>query len=333
MTVPKLLTRDVRRANSIPSSARVVRRDLSTIRPDTVVKLHGSFGLGDTLYLRSIVDLWAATREPSTTYVHTPWPQLWQGSPVRLIRSGTHFRTQLVNEQRNLHLYVDTEPMTARRIAMGYSSADFEEGRTVTEALAARLGFHLPDKMDHAFTVPDAWKWKPETDRPVAFVRPPTIRKEWRAPGRNPDPAAFAALVNHLMQTHHVVSVAHVQKNEEWIVDPIPAHTRYEAGELSIEQVLGLLASADIALGGVGFIVPALGTTNTRGFILAGGVLRANEARILLDQRFDWSNVQFAYPDAGSRCCCTKYEHACVKTTDPARVVAELESFIQERKI
>lgn len=309
--------------------ARQSRPNPNTIRHDTVVKVHGCFGLGDTLYLRPIVELWAATREPNTTYVHTPWPQLWAGTSARIIPSNTHLRTQIENERRNLHLYDHPEPANAKRLAMGYNIADFDRGLTVSDAIAARLQFTLPDKMEHAFIVPDEWKWKPETNKPIAFVRPPTVRKEWRAPGRNPDPAAFKALVNRLMESHHVISVAHIAKNEEWIVDEIPAHTRYEHGELSTEQAFGLMASSDIVLGGVGFIVPAVGATNIRTFILAGGVLKGNCEHALCDRRFNWK-IRFAYPDEGSQCYCSKYEHACVKKTDPARVVGELESFIRE---
>lgn len=315
----------------MPLSPRVSRPNPNAIRPNTVVKVHGCFGLGDTLYLRPVVELWAATRGPGTTHVHTPWPQLWDGTPVRIIPSNTHLRTQIENERRNAHLYTHHEPANSRRLPMGYNIAEFERGRTVTEAIASRLQLTLPDKIQHAFAVPDGWKWKPTSDKPIAFVRPPTVRKEWRAPGRNPDPVAFKAIVSRLMETHHVVSVAKVEKNDEWIVDEIPAHERFEHGELTTEQAFGLMASSDIAIGGVGFIVPASAAANVPTFILAGGVLKGNDEHALCDKRLDW-NIRFAYPDIGSQCWCTKYEHACVKRTDPARVVQELESFLSEAK-
>lgn len=298
------------------------------------------YGLGDSLYMRAVIAERIKQIPADVLRVMTPWPQLWADLPLTKTPSGTSLRMQRLNEAANMHMY-DGLPSTSvyrRRIYVGYAGHDFKNKRSMLDKIADHLSVTLPDEMSLGWSVPEEWKCRPEHEsadinaRPVAFVRPPTIRNEWQAPGRNPDQSAFVACVNRLMQTHHVVSVAAIEQGKESAISIIPAHTRLEAGQLNFEQLLGMLAASDIALGGVGWLLPAMLATETRALILAGGVLAANGPHATMPRQFDWSRVKMTLPDDGEQCWCSNYRHNCRRKTDPARTVADLESVLNQPK-
>lgn len=299
------------------------------------ILIRGMYGLGDTLYMRAVVR--ERIRQSSDQlYIQTPWPQIWQDLPVKMIRSGTTLRMQKRNEEANTHLYHPPpfQSRYRRNTYVGYGGHDFKDGSSMLDTIGQSLATNLPDSMSVGWTVPDDWKWRPTHDdaainaRPIAFVRPPTLRKEWMAPGRNPDQAAFEACVNHLMESHHVVSVASIEVGKEWLIGNAIGHTFYHDGQLSFEQMLGLLAAADFAFGGVGWLVPAMQCVKTRAAILFGGVLGANGRHVIMPDQLDWQNVRMILPDDGEQCWCISYRHACRKKTDPTRAVDELKSFL-----
>lgn len=307
-------------------------------------QLRGMYGLGDTIYMRAVVAE-AIKQNPAQLYsVMTPWPQIWLGLTATQ-RSGTTLRMQKRNEDASAHLYAPPPPRSSfnRRLHIGYGGEDFKGNRSMLDKLAQQIGVALPESVSVGWTVPEEWKCRPNAEticrddpeatdaqraeiasRPLAFVRPPTVRKEWEAPARNPDQAAFFAMVCSLMNTHHVVSVASIEEKKEWLVGEIPAHTRFEHGELDFQNMMGLLAASDVALGGVGFLLPALQTVQTRGVILAGGALMGNGPTAVMDNRMDWTRVKMILPDEGEQCWCTQYRHNCKRKTDPGRAIDEM---------
>lgn len=307
------------------------------------IQIKGMNGLGDTIYLRCVVNEFLKTRPDQTIYVCTPWPQMWDGARVRLMPSSTSLRTQSENEKRCTELYTPPRIDSFRkRIHIGYSGSDFKGEKSILDACAQKMLIDLPEKIGFGWSVPESWKWTRDgtgkywrngkfafhTDKPLAFVRPPTIRKEWVAPGRNPDPSAFIACVNHLRKTHYVVSVASAIEPHEKIVTPIESDLPLERGELDFESMLGLLATCDVAFGGVGFLLPAALSHSVKTIILAGGVLGGNGPSAVMPKQLDWSNVKMILPDIGHRCWCTNYRHECDRHTEPARAIEEMDSFI-----
>ena len=80
-------------------------------------------------------------------------------------------------------------------------------------------------------------------------------------------------------------------------------------GELSTMEALGLVAKADVVVGGVGWIVPAALALRRRAFIVLGGQGAHNAPSVILDDRVDSSLIGFAQPDR--YCLCSDKGHNC----------------------
>jgi hypothetical protein len=155
------------------------------------------------------------------------------------------------------------------------------------------------------------------SDRPIAVIRPVTVRSEWRNKARNPRPEYVNALADELMATHTVVAVADIAPGHEWLIGGLPpAHHYFVFGELKVRELLALVRDADIVVGGVGWIVPAGLALKVRTFVVLGGHGAHNAPVQITDPRLDLSRIGFAVPE--KFCRCMTMLHNCDKTiTDP----------------
>lgn len=146
--------------------------------------------------------------------------------------------------------------------------------------------------------------------KPLAVVRPVTARKEWLNTARNPRPEYVTEIVNRLAATHFVVAIADLKDGEEWLVGEMPVvDLAFLRGQLPTMVALGMVADADVVVGGVGWIVPAALAAGTPAFIIGGGQGGHNAPSRITDPRIDSSRVHFALPSP--YCLCTKKDHDC----------------------
>jgi hypothetical protein len=151
------------------------------------------------------------------------------------------------------------------------------------------------------------------TDKPLAFVRPVTVRTEWFNSARNPEPQYILDLVEALRPTHHIVCVADILPGAEYFVGQPPrGDTEFVRGELPAMNMLALLAASDIIIGGMGFIIPAALALKKDCFVVLGGQGGHNAPSRVLDPRLDCSRIGFAAPK--DFCQCTNMRHECSKT-------------------
>lgn len=263
-------------------------------------------GLGDSIYQRPFV---RAAAERGPVWIETPWPELYSDLGVRFAPVATNLRTQARNLRRQPKSLFSKIPENARRVRLGYGR---DLSRTsIVRALEAQLPlegaplvFDLPPELSRPWIA---------TSRPIAFVRPVTVRSEWRNEARNPHPVYVAELARRLMDTHCVISVADLQPGAEWLAGAgVEAHIRFERGQLDVTLLLRLLAQSALAIGGVGFLVPAALATRTPAFIVQGGHGLHNGPDKITDPRLDTSRLGFARPDRF--CVCDKMLHRCDKT-------------------
>ena len=73
-----------------------------------------------------------------------------------------------------------------------------------------------------------------------------------------------------------------------------------------------LLRSADLVIGGVGWIVPAGLALRSKTFVVLGGHGGHNAPEKITDPRLDLSRIGFAMPE--KFCRCTNMLHTCDKT-------------------
>lgn len=249
-------------------------------------------GLGDNLYERAFIKAL-----PKPVYLSTPWPFIFHDIPgVHFIRPQTTLRTQAKNIARHTDWVMPPGRQPARHIRYGV------EG--IIPGMTASFGV-APTEFDLPPLPPS-----PETGKYVV-VRPATVRSEWRADTRNPDPEyIYRAAWEARLRGYKVISVADLQQGQEWLVGELPqAHVQYHKGELPVEQLLSLVANASAVIGGIGWLVPAALAAKVPAWIICGGQGGYNAPELIAPK--GPSNVTFAVPD--NFCRCRQKIHNCDK--------------------
>jgi hypothetical protein len=285
---------------------------VSSARPKPVL-IRSMWGMGDCIYSRPFVRAAAAQYE---VHLETPWPELYADLDIKFIRGSRKLRTQQKNMARqSADLWTRRQVVPMREIRVGYG-ADLTNA-SIVNALERRWSA-LKVTFDPAlFDLPDMGSSPVVSERPIAVIRPVTVRSEWRNEARNPRPEYIAALAAELMLTHTVVAVADLAPGEEWAVGELPpAHRYFVFGELAVRELLALVRDADLVIGGVGWIVPAGLALKVNTFVVLGGHGGHNAPAKITDPRLDLSRIGFAIPEAF--CRCTNMLHNCDKTiADP----------------
>lgn len=270
--------------------------------------IHGMRGLGDCLFQRPFIKAL-----PKPVYLDTPWPELYQDIPdVHFIRPVTPLRTQSKNIARHNSWVMPPGKQPARHIRYG------TEG--IIPGMIASFGV-----MPGAFDLPPLPP-SPEPGRYVV-VRPATVRSEWRADTRNPDPF-YINVAARLAESlgYRVISVADLQDGVEWMVDGhyYPTDAVYHKGELPVEQLLSLVANASAVIGGIGWLVPAALAARVPAWIICGGQGGFNSPHQICPPG---STITFAVPD--NFCKCKLKQHGCDKriTDYDAKLTAWFETW------
>lgn len=266
----------------------------------------GMQGLGDNIYQRAFIKQLLRRHD---VWLETSWPELYADLDVKVVRATTRLRTQSKNILRSRAAWSPPPTNASRVPRISYINA-FRTGRSIVQGMEETVGVKL-DAAD--FDLPALPPSPVKTSKPIAFVRPVTVRREWFNAARNPEPQYLAQIVEHLRSTHHIVTVADIDGWDETLVGaPIKADSVFINGELPVMNMLALLGASDIVVGGVGFIIPASIALKRRCFVVLGGQGGHNAPRMILDSRLDCSRIGFATPR--SFCQCTNMRHACDKT-------------------
>jgi len=268
------------------------------------VHVLGMMGLGDNLYMRPYVH--ALRRQVDELYLSTPWPELYDGLDVLFVKPATRLRTQAKNLTRTDAVW-STPPAGVRTIRVGYSANDMRTGSIQT---ALKRVFGVPGA--HVIPLLGLPASPVTVDKPVAVIRPVTVRREWLNPARNPKPQYIHDAAYELAEAgYHVVSVADIVQGLEWIDGREPfAHQRFHKGELNVRQLMALVAHASVVVGGVGWIVPAALTTRVPTFIVYGGNGGNNGPSKILPESLP-ANIAWAAPNP--LCGCASSTHSCNK--------------------
>jgi len=276
------------------------------------ITVQGLYGMGDNIYQRPFIR--ALLEKHGRLWLQTSWPELYEDMPHQLffLEPQTNLRTQAKNIQRNARKWVEPPKPVDRsaRIRYGGDLCRSNIPRIMAKSLGmgdtGSLRFDLPDFREHVLV---------KYPQPFAVVRPVTIRREWSNPARNPDPRYVQEAVWMLKAAgYYVISVADIEPGKEDYVDgPLEGCDQYyDDGQLTIRPLLALIQSADLVVGGVGWIVPACIAAHTPLFVVGGGQGGHNAPERITDPRMDLSRVGFALPD--NYCRCTNMRHNCPKT-------------------
>lgn len=249
-------------------------------------------GLGDNIYQRAFVK---ALNGP--VYLDTPWPELYRDLPdVHFVRPDTKLRTQSKNIAKQAAW--QTRPRHGSVLTIRYGLEGIIPGM--------RMSFRVRPA---AFDLPDFGP-SPVSGKYVV-MRPVTVRSEWRADTRNPDPWYTAqAAACAMLRGYKVVSVADLEDGKEWLVDDwkYSADIEYHRGELDVSQLMALIQGASAVIGGIGWIVPACLAAKVPAWVVCGGQGGYNSPELICPEG---STVTFSVPD--NFCRCRLKEHNCDK--------------------
>jgi hypothetical protein len=272
--------------------------------------IRGLRGLGDNINQRAFL------KELNFSfYLDTPWPELYGDLPnAKLIPCSTTLRTQnknLARQPENRFVAAPTHDYSELRVQ--YGTRDLQKG-SMYEALSRIFGGIRPKSWSlPQFPFPVD---KIERQPKIAVIRPATVRKEWAAISRNPDPKYLKEASQILLeQGYYIVSIADLEDGHEWLLEPRPsAQLELHRGELNVEELIGLCRGADMLVGGHGFLTHIALAEKIPMFCVMGGFGGDNRPLTVADPEFmDVSPVTFAVPD--NFCQCTVMSHtACNKT-------------------
>jgi hypothetical protein len=268
-------------------------------------------GLGDNIFQRPFV---AAASKQYDVFLETPWPEFYEDLDIAFVRGKRKLRTQQKNmERQEVARWSPPPPMREVKVSYGGELTMY----SIIAALERRWSSLNVAFDPGLFGLPDMGPSPVRSDRPIAVIRPVTVRGEWRNEARNPRPEYVAEIAAALTSTHTVVAVADLEAGQEWLVGELPpAHQYFVRGELNVRELLALVRDADIVVGGVGWIVPAGLALHVKTFVVLGGHGGHNAPDKITDPRLDLSRIGFAVPE--KFCRCTNMLHCCNKTiADP----------------
>ena len=200
-------------------------------------------GLGDNIYIRgyarSIYD------QGNDLIIETPWPELYcDFAGVKFVKPETRLRTQAKNIQHSLHRWSEESCRNHNTIRPSY-------GRE----LSAKS---IPQIMQQQFGCIPTYSWPWGTWRenidgkPIAVIRPSTLRHEWFNIARAPLPEYLCAISELLRDRYHIISIADIDDKEEWLDGCAPyCDECYNRGELPIADIISLVAGCSLLVGRV----------------------------------------------------------------------------------
>ena len=280
------------------------------------MKIHikGPEQIGDSIYARPFVQ--KLHNNYHDLYMTTVHPWLYSDMNIKFVKpESIKLRTPKVE-----FLYETTKGMEFhtlpadidKEIEFHYTAPDLKKNN-IWGHMDARAGlesasihFDLPKTLpEHRVRIPG--------NKKLAVIRPVTLRAEFPAATRNPEPNYIGWIAKILKNSgYHVVSLADLVPGEEWIEGDVPpADLRLHHGELGIAGALSLIRDADIVVGGSGFLIPAAIAAGTKLFIVFGGRGGIDNPTNLLDLRMNLSKVGWAMPD--NFCRCGGHTHDCDK--------------------
>lgn len=273
-------------------------------------------GFGDSqyqrIYIRALGEMY------QEVYLKTPLPDFYSDlKNIKFIKPLADYRTQ-TKHMNTVPSSVWSKPPVkihpSWNLTLGYNGNDLAVG-SIFQAFEKKVPLGTtPFKFDLPTWTNDVHEY-PETKiknkgKPIAIIRPVTIRKEWVAEARAPRPEYIAELAEILISGgYHVVSIADTAPNQEWMLQPEPnAHQKFHGGELTLREILALTKKADIIVAGVGLFLPIGIASGTPTFIVFGGQGGYNQIPKLVDPRMDLTKFGYVLPENFCRCVDGKHE-------------------------
>jgi hypothetical protein len=293
--------------------------------------VEGMHGLGDNLHQRPTIRYVLA--QGCELWLKTPWPCLYHdmaGPRLHFVDIRSRLRKQAQNAIREATQF-ETPPSGLPCVQFTHDLPTGWDQRWLRYPAAIAGTCGVPLDIDFNFSLPvlAAWdaklapwldRWCP--DKPIMAVRPLVERAEWleRGRARNPDAAAYGMLFAALREKFFVVSVADLADGKEWQVGQVlDADVYLHRGELDVEALLALFATAALVFTAPGFALPMAQAVRTPVICVFGGY---EDASCYV------TSPEFLAIEPIKPCRCFQQNHACNKTIDMLAAFRRLYQFL-----
>lgn len=303
----------------------------------------GCLGFGDNFYQRPVIR--HLLQKYRTVYLRTALPEAYWDMPpnLRFINPGQmNLRTQQRQIAQYPSSFFSTPPPTALRIDWSCFPPFFNrdaQGRLyqwgveydLTNAEHIRQRARMTD-YDFSFPLRPEWLTAAKElistftlrDRPLCIIRPPTVRREWCAPARNPKPEYFQLLLDHYRGKYFFVSIADLLKNEEWMSGELHGlQAQFHSGEIPLTTIFGMMKLADMTLCYPGFFMLVAIAVGAKCFTIFGGM---QKPEVIFDPLMGLPSRNFSYIAPSPFCNCLVMGHNCNKELAPHKVINKFEA-------
>ncbi len=286
------------------------------------IKFHSYLGLGDQVYMRPFVI--EALNKYTTVDLVTPFPDLlYAGQGVRCIKTQTNLKTQAESIKNSNYRWKTNLPNYNKALRLNYS-VGFHKNLNVIQSFREQTGLN---PKSFQFDIPqeykDAARAKIKTDKPICYLRLPTIRSEWMAQARNAKMEYFQPIIDRLKNTHYIVSCLDLRDGKEWLDGELPKGIDLclHNAELNINEAVGLMAISSCIVGIQCNIIPLSCAFDVPCFVVYGGYV-SHEA---LHDPFMGNKIRHVQPDPF--CFCINGRHNCNKDIGTDRLIRTFENF------
>jgi hypothetical protein len=266
-----------------------------------MIYIRGMLGLGDNVYQRGIVQILS---QNDLCVVETPWPQIYLDLPrVICTPAPSRLRTQTKNVRRSLALFKNPPYATSQRFLNLTYVPWQRQGVPLYQGLCYCAGI---DPKDYFLQL----RTSAIERKDHVIIRPHTLRTEWLAKNRGPDPSAIQFAIDWCnAKGLKTIVVADIDPPLEYYDGPRPlrATEYYERGELPIERLIDLFHTARFVVGTVGFAIPLSMAVGAPAIILHGGAGGLNGP----DMVDAPCQIPLRHVTPKNFCRCVSYEHDC----------------------
>lgn len=286
------------------------------------IKFESYLGLGDQVYMRPFV--MAALDKYDTVDISTPFPELlYDNTRVRCLKPNTQLKTQAESIKNSGYKWRCRLPRYDKALRMNYS-VGFHQNMNVIQTFTKQSGL-IPKPFQ--FDIPERYKIaaraKVKTDKPICYLRLPTVRDEWVCTSRNAKMEYFQPIIDRLKDTHYIVSCLDLRGNKERLDGDLPRGIDLclHNAELDINEAVGLMAISSCIVGIQCNIIPWSCALDVPCFVVYGGYV-AHEA---LYDPFMGDKIRHVQPNPF--CFCLNGRHNCNKEIGADRLIREFNNF------
>ena len=284
-------------------------------------------GLGDQVWLRPFI--FEAKKKYDTVHVVTDFPGLlYDGTGIGPVYKKMNLKTQTECARLECHKFVDMLPKYDRVLRPNYTAAfHADKNKTITRNIEEQI--RITPREFHTLQIKEDWikkaRWLVRTEKPICFIRLPSVRDEWANSSRNGKMAYFKYVIENMIGDENFkVSSLDLRGGKEHLDGPMPkVDLQLHENELGIDGMLGLLKISSFCVSIQCMTLPICADIGTPLFIIYGGYAHHG---FHADPRLGLKKIVAVQPPV--MCNCLLNKHTCNKDIDPGVLSRSFKHFM-----